>query len=546
MVVGPAGWGTCTRTISCSSSISLAYWNNTIATCPRPYHDIVIFDVLTGSQTAIFSGHSAKVKSFAFSSDGTLLVSGNNDKTIELWDVQTGGIIKTFCGHTGAVNSVSISPDNTTLASGSEDNTICLWNVETGGCHAIMKHQRSPITVTFSPTNSQLLLSSSNGVIQQWGIDGHKIGPPIAGTHVTFSPDGTQFVSYKGETVTIRDTNSRVTVVEINQVKYANHCCFSPDGRLIAAAADHTIYLWDITGHNPCLIQTLSGHVNTISSLVFSSSITLVSASDEKLIKFWQIGAASVNPIVPNSGPTSLALAPIIAVSLQAKNSLAFSMNSEGVVKTWDILTGCYEESCKIQAEDIVYVDMQLTGGRLIIVWYNVSKDGIHIWDAEKGALQIIDIPDYIVDLRITGDGTRVLQMDQDFIQAWSIWTGEPAGKEKLKPDPTKRFGPLQMDGSKVLIQSGWLPTQGWDFGTPGSTPIQFSETSDIPPLNFIVKSPVDGSPARIEDSVTGREVFQLSGRYANPCAARWDGQYLIAGYMSGEVLILDFSHVLA
>ena len=235
-----------------------------------------------------------------------------------------------------------------------------------------------------------------------------------------------------------------------------------------------------------------------------------------------------------------------MAVSLQAKNSLAFSMNSEGVVKIWDILTGCYEESCKIQTEGIVYVDMQLIDDRLTIVWYNSFEGGIHIWDAEKGALQIIDTPNYIVDLRITGDGTRVLQMDQEFIQAWSIWTREPAGREKLKPDPRNCFGPLQMDGSKVLIQSGDLPTQGWDFGIPGSTPIQFSETSDRPHLNFIVKSPVNASPARIEDSVTGKEVFQLCGRYANPCATRWDGQYLIAGYMSGEVLILDFSHVLA
>jgi hypothetical protein len=35
--------------------------------------------------------------------------------------------------------------------------------------------------------------------------------------------------------------------------------------------------------------------------------------------------------------------------------------------------------------------------------------------------------------------------------------------------------------------------------------------------------------------------VFQWSGRYAEPSIAEWDGQYLVAGYKSGEVLILDF-----
>ena len=47
-----------------------------------------------------------------------------------------------------------------------------------------------------------------------------------------------------------------------------------------------------------------------------------------------------------------------------------------------------------------------------------------------------------------------------------------------------------------------------------------------------------------IRDKVTGKKVFQLSGRYKKPKAVRWDGQYLVAGYESGEVLILDFHHM--
>ena len=48
----------------------------------------------------------------------------------------------------------------------------------------------------------------------------------------------------------------------------------------------------------------------------------------------------------------------------------------------------------------------------------------------------------------------------------------------------------------------------------------------------------------KIKDTVTGRVVFQLVGRYASPKGGvHWDGQYLVAGYESGEVLILDFNH---
>jgi hypothetical protein len=110
------------------------------------------------------------------------------------------------------------------------------------------------------------------------------------------------------------------------------------------------------------------------------------------------------------------------------------------------------------------------------------------------------------------------------------------------------RFDTFRMDGSKVLVRHGESSVQGWDFGVPGSTPIQFSQTSpDRPHLNLIdVREWLENSPVRIEDSVTGKEVFQLYGKYAKPSATQWDGQYLIAGYESGDVLILDFSNALS
>jgi len=65
------------------------------------------------------------------------------------------------------------------------------------------------------------------------------------------------------------------------------------------------------------------------------------------------------------------------------------------------------------------------------------------------------------------------------------------------------------MDDSRALVHSGEL-IQGWDFGVPGSTPIQFSETSSGRPcLNLIdARGWSNTSPVRVEDSVTGKEVL--------------------------------------
>lgn len=65
----------------------------------------------------------------AFSSDGTRIVSGSEDKILRVWDVTTGAQIgDPLYGHDHRVNSVAFSPDGTRIVSGSFDGTIRIWN----------------------------------------------------------------------------------------------------------------------------------------------------------------------------------------------------------------------------------------------------------------------------------------------------------------------------------------------------------------------------------------------------------------------------------
>ena len=542
MVVGPTGWGTCIRTVSSPDVIfSLACWKHTIATDASSY-DIAIYDALTGSQTAILSGHTDHVESLAFSSDGTLLISGSMDKTIKLWDVQTGGVAKTLCGHTDRVVSVSISTDSTMIASGSHDRTVCLWNVETGDCLTVGRHTGWVMTVSFSPTNSQILLSScSNNIVQQWSIDGHQIDSPITGSHVTFSPDGNQFVSCTGKTVTSRNTDSRMTVLQFNVANNASYCHFSPDGRFIAVAAKSAIYLWDVTGSDPHLFQTLTGHIGNITSLAFSSFL-LISTSMGRTFNFWQIDPSLTSPSVsspesplPTSNPTK-------AVSLQVKDNLAFSVDSEGVVKIWDIVTGLCKEVIITPAKDMYYGDIQVIDSGLAISW--CMGEDVYFWNAQQDQVQEVGIRDaQLGALRISGDGSRVFYVDGHKLRSWSIETKEcismDSGSSKYFLDP------LRMNDSKVLVQLGVSSTEVLDFGAPGSTCIQSSGLSlDRPQLNLVDNRIWSSGPVQIEDSGTGKVLFQLYGKYREPSAIQWDGQYLIAGYASGEVLMLDFGQM--
>jgi len=556
-------WGMCSRTalLNCLSW-SLSYWNNTIAVASDD-GDIFILDATTGSQTAVLPGHPGRVHSVTFSSDGTSLVSGSDDRTVKLWDVQTGGVVRTFHGHTREVLSVSISADHTTIASGSVDNTLRLWDIQMGECHQIIEHQDWVNCVRFSPTNPQCLMSVSGGTVQQWDIDGHRVGPTYNGYHVAFSSDGTQFIPCGSGDVTVYNINSGLVVAKIHIDNGPEFCCFSPDHKLVAITANYNIYVWDITGSDPHLVETFVGHTSRIASLSFSSPSTLISVSRDRSVKFWQISASSTGPPVTNPKSTSLTLAPTKSTALKPENGLIIPSDlPDRVIKTWGILTGLHKGSLQIPAEDSHQSNTELVDNKLIFVW--CADEKVNIWDAEKGELlQTINVPGgSVVKLVVSGDRTKVFCIYEESIQAWDIWTGEAVGKLGAQDGNTQgsdngmvageRLYVHGIDGSKVWVgfsgsknnvKHGW--EEWWDFGIPGSPPAHFSPPMHYPSrIHFNDNKVWEIKMSRMKDTVTGKVVVQLPERLVEAFHVQWDGHYLVVSFKSKEAVILDFSNV--
>ena len=101
-------------------------------------------------------------------------------------------------------------------------------------------------------------------------------------------------------------------------------------------------------------------------------------------------------------------------------------------------------------------------------------------------------------------------------------------------------FRSLIVDGSKVWVHWSQSTYKGWDFGIPGSTPVELSNIPTLPSSNRLW----DPNQARVKNAATGEAIFQLSGRFANPVSVQCDGSHLVAGYQSGEILILDLINV--
>src|SRR5262249_25461771 len=105
----------------------------------------------------------------AFSPDGKLLASGDEDGQVCLWDGRSGEATRTLDGHAQWVSGVGFSSDGKTLVSGSHDKTVKLWDVGSGKLQMALAGQEGPVTaLAFSP-DGRLLATVAAGDRDQPG-----------------------------------------------------------------------------------------------------------------------------------------------------------------------------------------------------------------------------------------------------------------------------------------------------------------------------------------------------------------------------------------
>jgi|GEM_PF-6047690 len=97
---------------------------------------IKLWNLRTAKLQNTLKGHSDLVPDIAISADGKILASveGSWDNTVKLWDLRSGEFLRDLRGHTSNFvikgESVAFSPQGNILASGNNDGIIDIWQVE--------------------------------------------------------------------------------------------------------------------------------------------------------------------------------------------------------------------------------------------------------------------------------------------------------------------------------------------------------------------------------------------------------------------------------
>ena len=168
----------------------------------------------------MLKGHTTMVWSIAFSPDGSILASGDNDGVIKIWDIESGKCLTTLRNNSSAIGALIFKSDDTLQSFDSDENNV-VWNVKKGAVEYSLKTVPDQRHTNWT----KAMGFNQDGTLAALGSDSHRvklyhIGQKSA-THILRNP-----VLHEGQVWSV---------------------AFSFDGQLLASGDDEgNLVLWDV------------------------------------------------------------------------------------------------------------------------------------------------------------------------------------------------------------------------------------------------------------------------------------------------------------
>jgi WD40 repeat protein len=340
-----------------------------------------------------------EVRLLQFSADGTALaVCG--DRELAWWDIAARRLKDPFTRSRHSFAADALSPDGRLLATGG-------WS----GCHVrelatgrelpVSKSRRNLVNcVAFSPDGRCLAEGVSGGV---WLLNLQPT-PPFTTLHarpklrgLAFSPDSRSLAASGDRRLEVWDVASRQAVAAWQAHEHDIYgVAFSPDGKLLATAADdNLVKLWDAAAHTN--LATLPAHRAWVRSLCFSPDGRLLATIDGRAVRFWEAATwqEGAPPLALDPGSRAIAFSP------DGRHFAAAAVG--GIVTVWDTRSWKEEAShtehwavaqgaqrflhgCVFLADNRTLATGD-NGGH-IVLWDTERRKRIHSWQAHPAGIR--------------------------------------------------------------------------------------------------------------------------------------------------------------
>ncbi|MDF5729496.1 MAG: CHAT domain-containing protein [Rhizonema sp. PD38] len=548
-----------TQTLGSTLAAKFSPTDNLFATAIEHY--ICLWEVDKIRQVCKLEGHTAWVRSLAFSPDGKILASGSLDHTIRLWNVETGQCLQILTGHTSGVQSVAFSDDGSTLASGSDDQTIRLWNIQTREClQVLLGHTNNLMFVAFHPNRQTLITASRDDTVRLWDI---QTGACLQVFHININWELAIALSHDGQTLVTGSNGNTVKFWDISTGEciktlsdYNSHVwsvVFSKDNNIVTGSEDNTVKIWD-TQTGECLqtwyehhqrvwlvdlhlknqillsisedqtfklwdissrrcLKTLKGYSNWILSLAFSpDSQTLASSSQDQKVRLWNINTGKCQSILVGHSNliSSVAFAP-----QHIQGCLLASGSDDNTIKLWNHQGECLKT---LRGHEAWVHSVAFSPKADILA--SASRDNtVKLWDTRTGAClyTLFGHQNRVKSVAFHPNGTILASASDDkTIKLWDVNTGQCVQTLVGHQDKVDCVA-FRPDANILASASGDKTIKLWDVHTGQCVQTLLAHTQRVRMVAFspdsqILASCSDDQTIKLWDANTGKNMRTLSG----------------------------------
>ena len=253
--------------------------------------------------------YSNSVAILAFSSDGKWLAVRRERGAVALWDTGARKSVVELPG-SGSPKALALSAQGNVLAYGNVGSNgtpvVSLWNLTTRQEHQL-PHSSAPARLALSPDGTLLASRATDGMVRLWQIESRQVITNVQLSKLEEDYQGRILFSPNGPWLAIGETNAirlwdwasgKLRTIPLPKPSdFVTGLAFSPDGRLLVAACNQIIQVWDVAtvwdlpaaSEVPLMGPPIEHRSRILDLAVAPDNQTLATAGVDQMVRLWDL-----------------------------------------------------------------------------------------------------------------------------------------------------------------------------------------------------------------------------------------------------------------